>query len=114
MIVSAFAGGPAFLHLVLVQERASAALLLPFARAQRARRRWAAPDVDAVQELRRGAHVRPVGLAGSSFSYSFAEQSNFSHSAVPSSDGSEVEELGDSEITTRVHERDASQTDRRT
>jgi hypothetical protein len=55
-----------------------------------------------------------VGLAGSSFSYSFAEQSNFSPSAVPSSDGSEAEELGDSEITTRVHERDASQTDRRT
>lgn len=51
-------GGPAFLHLVLVQERASAALLLPFAGAQRARRRWAAPDVDAVQELRRGPHVR--------------------------------------------------------
>jgi hypothetical protein len=34
---------------------AGTAVLLPFAGAQRARRRWAAPDVDAVQELRRGA-----------------------------------------------------------
>lgn len=102
------------MHLVLVQERASAALLLPFAGAQRARRRWAAPDVEVPFKNSDGDLTFDVGLAGSSFSYSFAEQSNFSHSAVPSSDGSEAEELGDSEITTRVHERDASQTDRRT